>query len=227
VLQPVTPLHRHQLVRLNDDGWRRALCQEWDDEARKCLSHWARHRLPLVVTRQPIDACRVGSDIALGLAAPARWQRRRIALRVRRVDVLLFDEFPRLESVTGQIPAVARDAWRKLAAALSDAAIPARIYGSYGWQFISRMRYVHRDSDIDVWLSVADVRQAGLATSALATFERPDLPRLDGEILFADGNAFAWREWQAWRDGRHARIMSKSLAGPALLGGAVVEGVPA
>lgn len=212
------PLHRHQLVCLKDDGWQHALARAWDDEARACLAHWARHRLPLVVTRQPFDVCRAGRDIAVGLAAPARWGRRRIALRVPKDDLLFFDEFPRMESVTGQIPVVARDAWRELAAALSAAAITARVYGSHGWQFVSRMRYVRRHSDIDVWLGVADARQARTAICALAAFEGSGFPRLDGELLFADGNAFAWREWQAWREGRHVRIMSKSLAGPALSG---------
>ena len=182
----------------------------------------------LVVTRQPSDVSRGGSDIAVGLAAPARWGWRRIALRVPRADVLFFDEFPRMESVTGQLPAVARDAWRQLAAALSAAAITARVYGSHGWQFVSQMRYAHRHSDIDIWLSIADARQAGTATSALAAFEGAGFPRLDGELLFADGNAFAWREWQAWREGRHAHIMCKSLAGPVLSRGVAVaagEGV--
>jgi len=214
-LQPVTALHRHQLVCLSDDGWRRALAREWDDEARECLSHWARHRLPLVVTRQPIDVSR-GGDIAVGLAAPAQWGRRRIALRVSRADVVCFDEFPRMESVTEQIPVVAREAWRKLAAALCAAGITARVYGSHGWQHLTQLRYVRRDSDIDLWLDIADVRQASVAIYALTMFDGPGLPRLDGELVFADGNAFAWREWQAWCDGRHSRILSKSLTGPAL-----------
>ena len=214
-LQPVTALHRHQLVGLSDHGWQRALSREWDDEARACLMHWAQHRLPLVVTRQPGGVSR-GGDIAVGLAAPARWGRRRIALRIPSADVLHCDEFPRMESVTEQIPATAREAWRHLAAALRAAGICARVYGSHGWQQLTGLRYVHRDSDIDLWLGIADVRQASPAISALTMFEGPGLPRLDGELVFADGNAFAWREWQAWCDGRHSRILSKSLTGPAL-----------
>ena len=51
-------LRRHQLAWLSEAGWAAILARPWDAQARDCLAHWARHRLPLVVTRQPNDACR-------------------------------------------------------------------------------------------------------------------------------------------------------------------------
>ena len=41
-------------------------------------------------------------------------------------------------------------------------------------------------------------------------------PRLDGELLFADGAAVAWREWLAYRQGRAAQVLVKRLHGVAL-----------
>src|SRR5439155_17414150 len=88
-------LHRHQLACLSGSGWAAVLGRPWDGQARDCLAHWASHRLPLVVTRQPADAA-AGGWMALGLPAPARWDRRRLALQVPRADVHGFGEFPPL-----------------------------------------------------------------------------------------------------------------------------------
>jgi hypothetical protein len=86
------PLHRHQIAWLGEAGWRRVLDRNWDATERDCLDHWAARQLPLVVTRQ---ADSIGEDsISLGLPAPRRWGRRRLALTVARGDVLYFDEFP-------------------------------------------------------------------------------------------------------------------------------------
>ncbi|HVR50906.1 MAG TPA: malonate decarboxylase holo-[acyl-carrier-protein] synthase, partial [Pseudorhodoferax sp.] len=72
----MTNLHRHQLAWLTPAGWQRVRAGAWDAQAQDCLAHWARQRLPLVVTRQ---RPRPGDTVGLGLPAPNRWQRRRIA----------------------------------------------------------------------------------------------------------------------------------------------------
>jgi len=41
-------------------------------------------------------------------------------------------------------------------------------------------------------------------------------PRLDGELVFPDGAAIAWREWVAHREGRAAQVLVKRLRGVAL-----------
>ena len=81
------------------------LARPWDAQARGCLAHWAAHRLPLVVTRQSTDAGASGL-IALGVPAPARWERRRIAVQVPRTSVLRFDEFAVLSEVLPLLPRV-------------------------------------------------------------------------------------------------------------------------
>ncbi|WP_077037918.1 malonate decarboxylase holo-[acyl-carrier-protein] synthase [Pelomonas sp. KK5] len=196
------PLHRHQLLRLSDAGWRRQLARPWDDEARACLAHWARARLPVVVTVQT-DA----PGIAAGIAAPLAWSRRRLVLRVEPDEVLFSDEFPPLAAFA------ARPAWRGLAASLAAAGIRARVYGSHGWQQLTGLRYVHARSDLDLLLMVADEAEAGRAIELLRTFEGP---RLDGELAFPDGHAAAWREWRDWTEGRHRLLLLKTLQGPLL-----------
>ncbi len=201
-------LRRHQLARLNEQGWAAVRALAWDDEARACLSFWAAEQLPLVVTQQP--ARLAAGQIALGLCAPLRWHRRRLAMQVPTSGILFFDEFPKAASITALLPATARDAWTVLVGQLT-----ARVYGSFGWQRLTGLDYLHADSDVDLCVSVDDAAAADLAAAALsqAAFTRP---RIDGELVFPDGRAVAWREWRPWREQRVDRILVKRLQGVAM-----------
>lgn len=220
----MVPLRRHQIVWLGDAGWRRVHDRDWDAAARDCLVHWAARRLPLVVTRQT-DPAREDS-IAVGLPAPGRWGRRRLALTVARNDVLYFDEFPVAAKVLDLLPVPARPAWRRLCVELKAAKANARVYGSYGWQVLSGFDHVRAGSDVDLWVSVSDMAQADAVAASLQSIS-DDLPRLDGELMFDDGAAVAWREWLAWRAGRVKSLLVKTIAGSALVHSPGRQGSPA
>jgi phosphoribosyl-dephospho-CoA transferase len=212
----VIPLHRHQLVRLTDDGWRAVCERPWDADARACLAHWAARRLPLVVTRQA-PSSEQPDDVSVGLAAPTCWQRRRMALSVERKHVAWFDEFPRADELAPSLPMRRRADWRRLCFSLSELGARTRVYGSHGWQLVSDLSYVHPRSDVDLWVAVADAAHADAVAAVLGAFDAVQGPRLDGELLFPDGRAFAWREWQAWRAGRCSSILTKTLTGATLV----------
>ena len=207
-------LRRQQLAWLSDEGWQAVLAQAWDAQAEACLAHWAEHRLPLVVTRQP-----AGSEalrgLGLGLPAPARWGRRRLALSVLRRAVCAFGDFPALNELLTALPPAARHAALDLHEGLATRGTAARVYGSYGWEAITGLAYVRPGSDLDVWVSVASVSQADDIAVRLQAFAVEE-PRLDGELVFGDGSAVAWREWRMWRTGRSQAVLVKRLAGAAL-----------
>ena len=204
-------LHRHQLAWLTRSGWAAVLGRPWDEQARGCLAHWALHRLPLVVTRQPAHA---GADgwIALGLPAPACWGRRRLVLQVPRAAVDGLGEFPRLADVQDLLPPPAWDVLRELLGRLSQCHAAVRVFGSYGWQAISGLDHVRAGSDLDLSIAVEGAIHADAVARALGLFEAPQL-RLDGELMFGDGAAVAWREWAEWRGGRARAVMVKRLDG--------------
>lgn len=208
----MTPLHRHQVAWPSPAGWQRVLVREWDAPARACLQHWATLGLPLVVTRQPEPEGHKARDVALGLCAPNRWQRRRLALQMPLADLLYLDEFPALDRVAAQLPAADRAPARALARELLALGCTARAYGSHGWQCLSGLDHLRAGSDLDLWLGVADADQADEATAALAAFSGST--RLDGELVFPGDAAVAWREWQAWREGRTRALLVKRLHGP-------------
>jgi len=210
----MTPLHRHQIAWLTQAGWDRIRGRAWDAVASECLAHWAAHRLPLVVTRQlPGDAD--GDTIAMGLPAPERWGRRRLALGVPRADVLYFDEFPRAVQVTRLLPERVRARWLGLCAGLHALGVVPRVHGSYGWQTLSQLDHVRARSDIDLWIAVSDMEQADAAAGLLQSFPC-ERPRLDGELVFEGGAAVAWREWLAWRAGRARALLVKRIDGSTL-----------
>ena len=210
---------RHQLARLTDTGWADVLRRPWDAQARECLAHWASRDLPLVVTRQPADA-RAGGELALGLPAPQRWERRRLALRVPSAAVVGTAEFPCLgELADSAAPADAATPVRRLARALADRLVvqraTARVFGSHGWRLLTGLDHVRPASDLDLWIGVADVAQADAVAATLRAFDGRT-PRLDGELVFGDGAAVAWREWLDWRAGRVREVLVRRADGIAL-----------
>lgn len=209
------PLRRHRLAFVSDAGWVGVLERPWDPQARDCLAHWSRQRLPLVVTRQPVDAGAVIAPLALGLPAPGRWGRRRLALQMPRECVARFGEFPGLADVVTSLPAAVREAAAEVARALSACGATAHVYGSFGWQCLTGLDHVRPESDLDLWVPVEDAAHADLVGER---FRRCTLnrPRLDGELVFADGAAVAWREWLAWRAGRTRALLVKRVTGAEL-----------
>jgi phosphoribosyl-dephospho-CoA transferase len=207
------PLRRHQLAHLSADGWSGVLSRDWDAVARECLQHWAQRHLPLVVTRQP-----AGPDdslVALGLPAPLAWDRRRIAVQLPPCAITWLDEFPGAADVLRLLSGRARSRVQTLLEGLSSIDAPARVYGGYGWQLISGERYVHADSDLDLWIAVESEAQADAVAATLQS-RAPERPRVDGEIIFTDGAAVAWREWVTWRAGRTRGLLVKRLQGASI-----------
>lgn len=224
------PLRRHQLVHLSADGWRQVLDQDWDEEARACLGHWAAQGLPLVVTKQAAAAAPdrpQSRPIALGLPAPVAWNRRRLMLLVPPAAIAWFGEFPPLGKLLPSLPIAARRPLQNLNAALGLHGLSANVYGSAGWQALTGLRYLHAASDLDLWIGVETAEVADHAVKALQD-HAPATPRLDGELMFPDGSAVAWREWAMWRAGQCTALLVKRLRNssierqPVLGGQAVV-----
>ena len=109
---------------------------------------------------------------------------------------------------------MARAGWEALCDRLARLGVVARVYGSYGWQQLTGLDYVHPGSDIDVLLDVTTPAQADRACALLAAESGP--VRIDGELAFEDGASVAWREWLRFRSGESAHILVKRLNGATL-----------
>lgn len=181
-------LRRNQLVWLHAQAWSQVQDHAWDAEAQIILAHWQRNKLPLVVCRQRLDVA--PNQLCLGLPAPLQWSRRRLALKVGREQVASVGNFPTLRQVAPAMPW--GPAALELDGELTQLGVTPQVYGSHGWQWLTRMAYVHEASDLDVTLNVPDFQTACRVTALLAAADPG--PRLDGEIVFPDDQAVAWRE---------------------------------
>ncbi len=206
---------RNQWVALSDAAWQGLAAAAPDAQARDIVAHWQAHSLPLVVCSQPPG---LGPEtLAVGLPAPLRWSRRRLALQVALDQVQQHGEFPPLADVLHD------DASQALARALAALGAIARVYGSHGWQALTAEAYVHAASDIDLQIPVPSF---AAACRALPLLQQARLPgRLDGEFVFPQGQAIAWRELaHLLHAGQPAmQVLVKSLDGPRLMPAAWVQ----
>ncbi|MBU4609599.1 malonate decarboxylase holo-[acyl-carrier-protein] synthase [Achromobacter sp. GG226] len=214
-------LRRHQLARLTPQSWQALLTRAWDNEARACLTHWATHGLPLVVTVQ--RAIQPG-EVALGLPAPWCWGRRRIALQVAKAAIESLDTCPPLHALAHTFPDRA-PSWQPLIAALDSLHAQAHVYGSHAWQHLTGLDYVHAESDLDLWVGVAGEDHADAVAAALGSASPPGL-RCDGELVFPAGAAVNAREWQTWREGRARSLLVRELNGASLCTAATFAATP-
>lgn len=220
------PLRRHQLAWLDEYAWFRVMArasapmdpsQAPDPQVLECLEHWALQRWPLVVTRQAVEpvGCCSEQELALGLPTPARWGRRPISVSASALGVVRQGEFPLATEVGAALPAAAHAGWVLLCEQFARLGVQARVYGSYGWQQLTGLVYVHACSDVDLLLDVSSPSQADQVCALLSAAATGPL-RLDGELAFGDGASVAWREWLRLRAGLTDRILVKRIAGTSL-----------
>ena len=206
-------LRRHQLAYLGTAGWQQVLARPFPPDRIDCLAMWAGHHWPLVVTRQ--DTAGEPGHVALGLPAPLAFGRQRIATSVPASALLWLDEFPRASLVLPLLPRKACIAFEALLQRCRALRATPRAYGSYGWQLLTRLPYLHAESDLDLLFPVEDEDQADAVAHALAAWPQ-DLLRLDGELSFPGDRAVAWREWNIWRAGSARSILVRGLHGATL-----------
>lgn len=202
------PLRRHQLAYLTAAGWRQVLAHPMDEQAAALLATWQERNLPLVVGRQAADA--TAGQVTLGWPAPLSCARLRLSLRVAGNSLAWLDEFPRAVAAMGLLARKKRVTIEPLLQSLDQLGARPRVYGSYGWQLMTGLGYVHAESDLDLWLSVSGPQQADAAVALLQACPQQDL-RVDGELMFPAGAAVAWREYAAWRAGRTRSLLVKRL----------------
>jgi phosphoribosyl-dephospho-CoA transferase len=185
-------LPRHNLVWLSDDGWQAVLGEAANDAATS-IAAWARAGHPAVVRRAEPDG---GDSIVFaGIALPpdANGTKKRIPLRIPWAHVSIVAAPLHLDEVVAAMPPTWQPALVRLCAEAQRQQISLQVYGSAALQGITGMRYVTPSSDIDLLLHPAT--HAELHAGLLLMAEHARILPLDGEVVFPDGSAVAWKEW--------------------------------
>jgi phosphoribosyl-dephospho-CoA transferase len=214
-------LVRNRLVWLDDLAWQDLVATAPDAQAARIVAEWRQLQRPLVVCTQPPGL--PPGRVALGLPAPQCGSRRRLALQTQVARLTRDAAFPALSQVGTQ------HGWGSSAQALDQAlaglGATARVHGSYGWQAVTGAAYVHEASDLDLGIEVPHFDAARQACRLLAAAGLP--LRLDGELVFPDGSAIAWREFGQVLAGQAAEVLVKSLQGPRLASAQACRGLGA
>lgn len=91
------------------------------------------------------------------------------------------------------------------------------VYGSLAWQALTGLAYVTPTSDLDVLVTVRSEREL-MESLDLMKGRAGNLP-LDGEVIFPNGMAVAWKEVdQLRKDGWEGLVLAKSLMDVQLIG---------
>lgn len=196
---------RHDLLWLTRAGWQAALDRH--PEHRAVFEYWRNEEWPVVVRRHDagidpaLEAC-----IGLSLPPGADGRKQRIGWRVA-LDLVERSSAPL--TLKAARPALA-PRWRGGFTTLQELGVglDLRIYGSLAWQALTSLQSVTPTSDIDVLFRPVSRNQlqAGLA---LLSGTQHGLP-LDGEIMFPNGDAVSWKEWQSAGPAK-ARVLVKTI----------------
>ncbi|WP_022972657.1 malonate decarboxylase holo-[acyl-carrier-protein] synthase, partial [Xanthomonas maliensis] len=90
--------------------------------------------------------------------------------------------------------------------------VQPRVFGSFAWQALTGLAYVHAASDLDLLWTVTTPAQADTVVALLQRWERRYRLRADGELLL-DVGAVNWREYA----GQASQLLLKSDHGCRLL----------
>ncbi len=207
---------RHDLVWLTSRGWQRVRAGAPAD-ALAALDTWRDAGWPAVVRRADVDMA--PGEVAIGFALPPRPHdggKLRVGCRVDLADI---GRRTRALPLVGALDAVP-PAWRETLAALerqaADAGLGLAVYGSVALAALTGQPYVTASSDIDLLLRPLNRAQLAAGLDLLAR-HATGLP-LDGEVVFPDGRAVAWKELHAALAGAPGtRVLAKGLERVALV----------
>jgi phosphoribosyl-dephospho-CoA transferase len=203
-------LARHSLVWLSADGWQRAAqTATAGGNYQAVLQRWQRHDWPAVLRRR--EAGTPKDQICLGLALPpdGNGGKTRIPFRAQLADVQRMTDPLALRAALKYAPPAWSAALHAFVGACLHSGIAMRIYGSWAWQILTQQSYVRPGSDIDLLFTPGSVEELTRGLGLLAQ-HAGRLP-LDGEIVFAEGQAVAWKEcWQALQADSRQRVLVKT-----------------
>lgn len=201
---------RHDLVWLDPEAPRTIF-----GAGPEVVADWIAAGLPFVTAR------REGSrqdQLRLGFTRPGLGPRHRVAVTAPIAALERQDEAPTLSSLLPKLPEDWQRALADLDVALKGVGCVVRVFGSAVTHCLTGQATLRADSDLDLLLDCTEFDQVDAVLSILtAAVAGADLPRLDGEIRFANGWAVSWRELaQVW-PAAEAQVLAKADQALALL----------
>lgn len=181
--------HRHDLIWLRPQAPWRALTPQ----AQPRLREWFAAGHPAVVARR--DGSEPAGALRLGVPLPAQEHKQRLTLYACATDIARQRAPLSLAEVLPHAPSRVHHPLHALGRQARELGIAPGVYGSFAWQALTGLSYVHERSDLDLLWPVADAAQADAVAAALHAWEHRHGLRADGELRLPDGAAVNWREY--------------------------------
>ncbi|USJ01965.1 malonate decarboxylase holo-[acyl-carrier-protein] synthase [Xanthomonas prunicola] len=198
---------RHALVWLRED----AQWQAMTPGVQSRLQQWFAAGLPAVVARG--DASQAADTLRLGVPLPPSDGKQRLALQAHVADIARCTAPLTLDAVMPHAPVAVQPALQALLNEAQTQVLHPRVFGSFAWQALTGLAYVHAQSDLDLLWSIETPAQAHAVVTLVQRWEQRHGLRADGELLLPDDNAVNWREYA----GNAQQVLLKSDQGCRLL----------
>jgi phosphoribosyl-dephospho-CoA transferase len=207
---------RHDLVWLTSRGWQRVR-DGAPQAALSALDRWRDGGWPAVVRRT--EAGMLPGEVAIGFPLPPRPEdgsKLKFGCAVEMSDIGRRTRALPLVGALDAVPAQWREGLEALERQAADAGVSLSVYGSVALAALTGQYYLTPLSDIDVLLQPQTRRQLMIGLDLLS-WHAGILP-LDGEVVFPDGRAVAWKELRAAFAGAPGtRVLTKGLDRIALV----------
>ncbi|MBO9768987.1 MULTISPECIES: malonate decarboxylase holo-[acyl-carrier-protein] synthase [Xanthomonas] len=180
---------RHALVWLREDAQWQALTPG----AQPRLQQWFAAGLPAVVARG--DGSQAPDTVRLGVPLPPSEGKQRLALHAHATEIARCTAPLALDAVMPHAPVALQPALQALLAHAQVHALHPRVFGSFAWQALTGLTYVHAQSDLDLLWPIHTPEHAHVVVTLLQRWEQHHGLRADGELLLPGDHAVNWREY--------------------------------
>ena len=185
---------RHDLVWLSAQAWESVVAAQPPHQMhlQDVFQHWQQQEWPAIVRRR--DASAAADEVCIGFALPPKeGYKPKVAATVKTAHILEHQSALSLNSVIQAAPATWQETLRQLQIEASVAGIRFRVYGSLAMQFLTGQTYIGASSDVDLLFRPQDREHLVTGLALLVQYQK--LMALDGEIIFPQDQAVAWKEW--------------------------------
>ena len=200
---------RHDLLDLHPDSWSRIVRLDAAMDAVPLLQGWVTRGFPVMRRRRlasdPPDA------VPAAIALPAGAGPRRVGFSVPASSIRRSARPTLLSAAVRAAPTPWREPVQRLLAIGRRHGIAPRVFGSLMWQAVTGLDYLTDGSDLDLLWAVDDGTDLAGLLEGLAAVGARAAPRIDGEIVFASGEAVQWAELHAAVGQDQDRVLAKSL----------------
>jgi phosphoribosyl-dephospho-CoA transferase len=206
---------RHDLVWLTESGWQRAHDAATPQE-KGIIEMWQQRDWPGIVRRADADC--PPQQLSFGIAIPPRASdgyKIRVALRTPQSEVRKLLPPLRLLEVLDALPRAWRVPLTRLDCNALRLGVELHVFGSVALQALTGQIYLTPTSDIDLLARPRSTAQLHQVLGLLSACTR-SIP-LDGEIVFPQGQAVAWKELaSALGAANGTRVLVKHMHGVQL-----------